>query len=284
MVRWGGIAVVCGLVAVLGAVQLASSAAYGDLAVGGSLPRVLHERAPRLLRPLLGGVRAQAAAAIHDGDLGAAERFVAGLPDDAESADLRGRIAEGRGARDAALDDYVRAGDVVRAERLIDAIAQRDPVRALAAQQRLVAALRANPDATEVTGEAWWRLGELQAAAGYRDAPRRGAYWRAAERSYERALAFAPNEETYLLAAGYQSLANRDAATARRFYARAAEVIPNSADASAGLAWTAAAMNDCAGARAALARTRALRAAGGAPVRDPLDDPNVGAALKRCIQ
>ena len=104
-------------------------------------------------------------------------------------------------------------------------------------------------------------------------------WWLAAEASYERALALAPNEETYLLAAGYQSLVNGDTASAARLYARAAAVVPNSADAFAGEAWTAAARGDCAAAGAALARARALRVQ---KVRDPVDDPRVGPALRRC--
>ncbi|MDB5073716.1 MAG: hypothetical protein JWM87_4827 [Candidatus Eremiobacteraeota bacterium] len=270
----------------LGTVQLASSAAYGDLAVRPSFPAALHERAPNLLRPLLGDARARAAAAIHNGDLATAEHLIAALPDDPETADLRGRIAEARGDRDAAVTSYVRAGDVVRAQSLIDALAQRDPARALADQERLVAALHDDQSAGEVTGQAWWRLGELQAAAGYGNSARRQTYWRAAQASYERALALAPNEETYLLAAGYQSLANGDAPASERFYKHAADVVPNSADAYAGLAWTAAARNDCPRARTALAKARALRGPPStmtAPARrDPTADPLVGPALKRC--
>ena len=271
------------LAALLGAVQLASSAAYGDLAVRPSLPAALHDHASNLLRPLLGGARARAEAAVHDGDLATAERLVAPLPNDAETADIRGRIAEAHGDRDAAVQQYVRAGDVVRAQALIDKLATTDPDRALADQALLVAAHQDDANAGEVRGEAWWRLGQLQAAAGYRNPAQRAAYWRKAEASYERALALAPNEETYLLAAGFQSLANGDVPAASRWYAHAADVVPNSADAYAGLAWTAAAVHDCAHARDALARARALRTATTtAPARDPVDDPLAGPALKRC--
>ena len=271
------------LAALLGAVQLASSAAYGDLAVRPSLPAALHDRVPALFRPLLGSARAQAKAAVHDGDLVTAERLAATLPDDAETADVRGRIAEARGDRDAAVQLYVRAGDVVRAQALIDKLATTDPNRALADQALLVAAHQDDARAGEVRGEAWWRLGQLQAAAGYRDPAQRTTYWRKAESSYERALALAPNEETYVLAAGFQSLANGDVAAASRFYAHAADVVPNSADAYAGLAWTAAASHDCARARENLARARTLRAAmTTAPAADPADAPLVGPALKRC--
>ena len=265
---------------VLGAIQLASSAAYGDLAVRPSLPAVLHDRAPGLLRPLLGGPASRAAAAIHDGDLPAARAIVATLPDSVLTADLRGRIAEASGDRDGAIAQYVRAGDVVRAQALIDVLGRNDPARALHDQELLVAALRDHPRASEVTGQAWWRLGQLQAAAGYRDPARRARDWRDAEASYERALASAPNEETYLLAAGYQSLANGDVAASTRFYRRAAEVVPNSGAAYAGLAWAAAASGACANALAFLARARPLTPPG---VRDAADDPQVGPPLRHCI-
>jgi tetratricopeptide (TPR) repeat protein len=282
-------AVVVGVVVAcvwLGAVQVASSAAYGDLAVRPSLPALLHDRAPGLLRPLVGGPAAQAAAAIHNGDLATAQTLVAALPPGAETSDLRGRIAEAQGDRAGAIAAYVDAGDVVRAQALIDALAASDPATALRDQQRLVAALRDNAGAAEVTGEAWWRLGQLQAAAGYRDPARRPAYWRDAEASYEHALAYGPNEETYLLAAGFQSLANGDARAASRWYSHAAEVVPNSADAYAGLAWTAAALGDCAKAREHLQRARTLyaraNAAGAKPALDPVENPQAGAPLKRC--
>jgi tetratricopeptide (TPR) repeat protein len=283
MIRTVSVAAAIVVAGLLGAVQLASSAAYGDLAARPSLPAALHALAPGLLRPFLGNAQARAEAAVHDGDLPTAQRLAATLPDDPESTDIRGRIAEARGDRDAAIQLYVRAGDVVRAQALIDALATTQPDRALADQALLVAAHQDDANAGEVRGEAWWRLGQLQAAAGYRNAARRAAYWRQAEASYERALALGPNEETYLLAAGYQSLANGDIAAATRWYAHAADVVPNSADAYAGLAWTAAASHDCARARDALNRSRALRAATTTAVtRDPTDDPLVGPSLKRC--
>jgi tetratricopeptide (TPR) repeat protein len=279
------VAVVAGVVlgVLLGAVQLASSAAYGDLAVRPSLPAALHALAPGLLRPFIGNAQARTEAAVHDGDLATAERLAATLPNDADGTDIRGRIAEARGNRDAAIQLYVRAGDVVRAQALIDALSVTQPDRALGDEALLVAAHQDDANAGEVRGEAWWRLGQLQAAAGYRNPAQRTSYWRKAEASYERALALAPNEETYLLAAGFQSLANGDIAAASRWYAHAADVVPNSADAYAGLAWTAAASHDCARARDALTRSRALRGATTtAATRDPTDDPLVGPPLKRC--
>ncbi|HEX3466175.1 MAG TPA: hypothetical protein VHS78_19150 [Candidatus Elarobacter sp.] len=284
MVRRALVVVAVVLAAWLGAIQLASSAAYGDLAVRPSLPTILHASAPALLRPLLGGRRARAAAAVHEGDVKGAERLLAGVRDDAETADLRGRIAEARGDRAAAIDEYVRAGDVLRAQTLIDGLGVRDLPRAVADQQRLVAALRDDPNAAEVMGEAWWRLGQLEAGAGYRDPTARARYWRDAEASYERALELAPNEETYLLAAGYQSMANGDYAASLRYYQHAAEVVPNSLDAYLGLAWSASMHNDCASARRYFARARELHAMQAVidGVR-PFANPIAGERLRRCL-
>jgi tetratricopeptide (TPR) repeat protein len=266
------------LAAVLALVQLASSAAYGDLAARPSLPAYLHAVDPRMLSPFLGGPFARAQAALHQGDLDGAERLLKRLPDDARTADLRGQIAQARGGRDEALAAFVRAGDVVRAQGLIDAVAATDAPRAIDAERGLLATIGDDPNASEVTGQAWWRLGQLQALAGYLEPARRAAFWGDAERSYERALTYAPNEETYLLAAGYQSLANGDLAGARRRYARAAQVVPDSADAYGGLASAAAMRHDCAAARADAARSRALRHDG----RDLTQDPLFGPALRAC--
>lgn len=282
MTRIVGVLIVIIVAAGLGAVQLASSAAYGDVAARVSLPAALHAADPTLLRPLIGGRAARAAAALHDGNLATAQRLIATLPDDAATADLRGQVAQARGDRAAAIAQYVRAGDVTRAQSLIDALAATDTAQALADQRALVAALRDDPGASEVTGQAWWRLGQLQAAQAAADPAQRAALGREAERSYERALALAPNEETYLLAAGYQSMVIGDVAASGRWYAHAAEVVPNSADAYAGLAWTAALQGDCARARTDADRARALRAQQSAAVRDPRLDPVGGPALTRC--
>jgi tetratricopeptide (TPR) repeat protein len=267
------------LIAVLGAVQLASTAAYGDLATRPSFPALLHDAAPGLLRPFLGGPRAQAVAALHDGDLARAATLLERLPDDKETADLRGRLAEARGQHETAIRQYVKAGDVVRAEALIDALAQHDPAAALVKQRRLVAGLPNNASADDVSGDAWMRLGQLQATAGYRDPAHRAALWDDAQRSYEHALALAPNDETYLLNAANQALTNGDTTNALRWFLRADEVQPESPDVYNGLALTEAARGHCASARAWLARWDAVKAPG---ARSPLDDPTLGAPLRRC--
>jgi tetratricopeptide (TPR) repeat protein len=267
------------LVALLAAVQLASTAAYGDLATRPSFPAFLHDVAPRLLRPFLGSPRAQAAAALHDGDLARAEELLARLPDDRESADLRGRLAEARGDRAGAIRRYMQAGDVVRAEALIDALARSDLNAALATQRELIASLPPEASADDVSGDAWTRLGQMQVLSGYLNPPRRKELWQEAQRSYERALAFAPNDATYLLNAANQALENGDTADALRWFQRADAVHPGSPDVYNGLALTQAARGDCASARGWLARWQRV-----APptARSPLDDPLLAAPLRRC--
>jgi tetratricopeptide (TPR) repeat protein len=141
-------------------------------------------------------------------------------------------------------------------------------------EKALAERLTRDAAAAEVTGQAYWRYGQLLAAN-----PRTPGDL--AEDMYERALAYAPNEETYLLAAGYQSLVIHKYAQSRAFYTRAAAVVPNSADAYAGLAWSSAALGDCAAALSSLATSRTLRTVA---VADPADDPRVGLALHRCTQ
>jgi tetratricopeptide (TPR) repeat protein len=267
-----GVLIAGGLV-VLGAVQLASSAVYGDLAARPSLPAALHPAATALIR-WIPGQHARAQAALHDGDLDDAQRRIAALPSDPAADDLRGRLADARGDTQGAVADFVRAGDAVRAQAIIDALQTTDLDDATRLEKALASRLSRDAAASEVTGQAYWRYGQLIAAN-----PRAPGYL--AEDMYERALVYAPNEETYLLAAGYQSLVVQKYAQSLELYTRAAAVVPNSADAYAGLAWSSAALGDCTAARASLAKSRALRTVA---VADPADDPRVGLALHRCLQ
>jgi len=253
-----------------GARQLAALSAYGDLATAHSLPRFVHGLHLSLPQAALGGARAQAAALLHGGDLAGAAQRIAALPDDdADARDLRGRLAQSRGDTPGAIAAYIDAHDGVRAQRLIDVLARRHAAAAVADEQRLVDTLGADPSATEITANAWWRLGQLRAQTGA------GA---AAERAYARALELAPNEETYLLAIGYQELADHAAAPALQAYEHAVEAVPNSADAFGGIATAAAATGDCPRARTALAQFFALRTR----QPDPRNDVVVGRPLRRC--
>jgi tetratricopeptide (TPR) repeat protein len=235
------------LAVVLGGVQFASMALYGDLAqppavpallasaVGGVLAGPLRSpRAPTFLR------LAYAQALVHRGDVAAAQAVVMQLPATSRVADLRGQLAESRGDAAAAIEWYARARDFERAQRLIDvSAAARRGVQAEQLEARLVAALGDDADAG-VRARAFWRLGQLtQARAAQAPAalppPVRLALERRALGWYDRALALAPNEETYLLAAGQQALTLGDKTAARGYYLRALDAVPNSADARVGL-------------------------------------------------
>jgi hypothetical protein len=275
------IAITAALVVWLGAAQLAASAAYGDLATKHSLPSLLHRIDPHFVRAaLLGGGAAHAAAAIHTGDLTDADTLLAHAPPTATTLDLRGQLAQARGAHPDALADYVAAGDFVRAQAQIDAFADAEPLEGAREEHLLITQLQHDPSAGELLGQAWWRLGVLQATAGYVDPPHRTEDWRAAQTSYEHALTEAPNDETYLLATAYQELANGDLGAASTHDLRALAVDPASAPAHGGLAFAAAANGDCARARAEEARARTL-----APNAAPLtDNPTFGARLAACLK
>jgi tetratricopeptide (TPR) repeat protein len=135
----------------------------------------------------------------------------------------------------AALPWYARAHDVERAERLIDGYESAGQiVRAGRLQAQLVDVLGGLADAG-VRARALWRLGQLVQAEATLERGDPGALERRALVCYERALQLAPNEETYLLAAGRQALTLGDKNAAVRYYQRALDAVPNSADARAGL-------------------------------------------------
>ncbi len=258
------------MVVLAGARQVAAMSVYGDLGTAHSLPRFVAGLHLSLPLGFVGGARAQSAALLHRGDLPGAAARVQSLPDDADASDLRGRLAQAQGDTAGAIAAYIGAHDGVRAQVLIDALARTHPVAAATDEQQLVDRLDTDPSATEITANAWWRLGQLRAQTGAGSA---------AEQAYARALELAPNEETYLLAIGYQRLADGNAASALLDYEHAAEAVPNSADAFGGVAAAAAAGGDCTRARTALARFFALRA----EQRDPRSDLVVGRALRRCV-
>ena len=230
------------VVVLLGLIQSASMALYGDLArwpaVPALLPPALGEKLARPLRarwapPALRAAYAQAL--LHRGNAGAASAIVATLPDLPAVADLRGQLAELVPDSPAALAAYVRAGDFERAQRLIDIrVAAGDNVAAAGLERELVDALSGTGRAP-VRARALWRLGQITQVRSTADPERRTALARESLGYYEQALTIAPNEETYLLAAGQQALTLGYKSAATRYYQRALEAVPDSADARAGL-------------------------------------------------
>jgi tetratricopeptide (TPR) repeat protein len=239
-----GVLIACaaGFVLLLGNVQFASMAIYGDLAQPPAVPALLppaagfalarpfrSPRAPAFLRI------AYAQALLHRGDTEAAETIVAQLPAGPDAAELRGQLAEARADPAAAVPWYARARDFERAQRLIDAYdAAGQLAQAEQLEARLAGVLSGDGDAG-VRARALWRLGQITQERATRDRVDPGSLERRALSWYERALELAPNEETYLLAAGQQALTIGDKAAARDFYTRALDAVPNSAQARAGL-------------------------------------------------
>ena len=215
---------------------------YGDLARAPAVPSIISPAFAFSLASALGvaqspvAVRtAYARALLHRGDRNAAAAVVMRLPRTAESADLRGQLEELDGHPAQALRDYARAGDDERAQRLIDArLAVKDLSAAAELEGGLVYALGGGGQAA-IRARALWRLGEIRQLQAVADPAQSRRLARESLDIYQRALTLAPNEETYLLAAGQQSLTVGDKAAAARFYTRALESVPNSADARAGL-------------------------------------------------
>jgi len=256
-----GVAVVLALVIVLGAagVQLATSALFGTLAVPGSLPQRLEgdwplRAAERLGLDRIGAVRiALARAAVFRGDDVDAQRLLAAAGDGATVADLRGRLALRDGDTAAALRWFAEAGDFAAARGPLDALAARDPRAAYRVIRAFDERLGAGSATPEVDADLVWREGQIAAAIAYTEPSEAARYNRIALDAYRRALALAPNEETYLLAFGYQALVLGDARGARDAYATAARVVPDSADAFVGGAAASALLGDCATSRGLLA-------------------------------
>ena len=220
-----------------------SMAFYGDLAQRPSVPALVPPAVGVALAGPLGAPympavlrTAYAAALLHRGDRAAAA-IIAGLPDNADTADLRGQVAELAGDPQAALAAYARAGDFERAQRLIDASANAGRIADAARLERVLVDALTGAGQVAVRAVALWRLGQITQAQSQtlRDAARRIMLERASLGFYERALMLAPNEETYLLAAGEQALTLGNRAAAAGFYSRALAAVPDSADARAGL-------------------------------------------------
>jgi tetratricopeptide (TPR) repeat protein len=198
--------------------------------------------------------------------------------------DLRGRTAMLAGDPATALRDFALAGDFIAAEDAIDALGNRDPRAALALVRDFEARLVARGSEPEITAEVEWREGGIAADAALRYPDQAPAYDRASVDAFARALARAPNDEKYLLNYAFAALRNGDAEVAKRTYQRAAEVVPDSVDAFAGVAITTADLGECAASRSALAQARAFAAGQHHTVDVPGTGyaPDVRAAFARC--
>lgn len=248
------------------AVQAGASALYGELGTPGSLPHRIAGNWPfavaeRLgleqLPPLRTGF---ARAAVFRGDDAEAQRLLASLGDSPDADDLRGRLALHQGDTADALRWFARAGDFVSARATIDELAARDPQAAYAVVRGFDERLSHGVTSPEIDAEVIWREGQIAAAIAYAQPAQSARYNRLALADYARALALAPNEETYLLAFGYQALVVGEPVRSQAAYDSAVRVVPDSVDAYVGRAVADATLGDCAASHAALANARRFAA------------------------
>jgi tetratricopeptide (TPR) repeat protein len=223
-------------------VQLAADGLYGTVATPGSFPRALagdwpFELAQRTGLDRIDAVRvALARGALVRGEPQRATALLAALPATATVVDVRGRIALASGDPAVALHDFAAAGDFIAAQSALDDLGARDPVAALAIVRDFERTLEAGVAGPEIAAEVEWREGQIAALAAARNPARANAYLHEALAAYGRALALAPDDEKYLLNDAFVARELGDAAGACATYARAAQVVPGSADALAGLA------------------------------------------------
>jgi tetratricopeptide (TPR) repeat protein len=230
-------------VVLAGCVQLASTALFGDLAPAPAFPRIVspaigfaiarplaNPHAPALLRA------AYARALLHRDDVTGADAIVQALPATAERFELAGAIAQRRGDFSSAAQAYLAARDVEHAQSLVDALERSGRLdAAIALETDLVAHSTGAVDA-ENHAVTLWRLGQLTQARAVQQPPARARQLsRDALHYYDEALALAPSDETFLLAAGQQAFTLGDRASALTYYQRALDAVPNSVDARRGL-------------------------------------------------
>ena len=249
-------------VALLGGVgSPLSLAAHVPLAVAGPLEDL---GGGALLTPALRLVLARQAVA--RGDLPAAQRRIAALNAGRDRDALSGQVEDLLGHRDAAIRDFLAAGDLAGLERESKAIeAAGDSHGAVVLQREIVRRLAADPTERDDLADAWWRLGYLEQNDGYHHYPissRRPWVERSLD-AYAHAVALAPLAERYLVSAGNESLNLGDVKRAERYFMRAREADQTSALPYVGLAEVAVRRRDFAGARKFYAR--AARIAPDAP-------------------
>jgi hypothetical protein len=234
-------------VVILGALQVTAAVALHAQAVAPSLahgvPEAIvgavaslepHVYEPEALRRVLG------ADALARGDLARAARFAQSLGTGADRSALEGAIAQARGDDNAAIADYLAAGDLVRLEDFIDAIAARgDYARAETLQSTAIATLQATGAQSDTLAEAYYRDARLLQAHAYAlgaTTPAGVAYEVRSQDAYTRASALAPLEERYLIALGNQDLNLGQLDAARATFGHLRDLDPSSVEALTGLA------------------------------------------------
>lgn len=262
-------AVIAALTLLLGAIQIGSDAIFSRAAPPRSLPGHL---APSIGVAIYGVIDRVAPApyvnamlatqALNARRLQLAQAYAVRLPASPQREELLGRIAQARGDEAAAQRHFLAAPDLFAIDQRVDRLARTDPVAAYNLEMRLKQRLERLPTHPDAVAEAYWRLGQLATVRAARVPHER--WLERGMRDYLQAVALSPLTEKYLLAAGSQALNLHNAHGARRFFRRAIDVDPASADAYAGLGIADFRLGDRAAAKRDAARSRAF-------------DPNSGA-------
>lgn len=196
--------------------------------------------------------------ALRRGDAAAALLHAKRLPPSPERDEMLGRVAVARGDVAEARRYFLRAADVDAVQRDIDRLSAAQPAAAYALEKALRDRLQTLTTHPDLVAEANWHLGVLATLQAEVQSPQRRYWLVRGMRDYRRALAMSPLSEKYILSAGTQALRVHDAASARRYFLRAIDIDPGSADAYAGLGVADERLGDRAAAEREAAHSRAL--------------------------
>jgi tetratricopeptide (TPR) repeat protein len=148
---------------------------------------------------------------LNDGRFDDAKKLIESLPEGIDRDDLSGQLLEAQGQHRAALEEFVRAGDVERVSRSVTLLQHDgDLSHALDAMHALVARLQHIDDTSELA-EAYWQLAQLESASGDHAS---------SSRDFASALALFPFSEAYLLGAGNEALQFGRLDEARDYFSR----------------------------------------------------------------
>src|SRR6185312_15509208 len=226
------------------------------LTFGLSVYRALDRAAPA---PYV--VATLAAYELSSGDTASALREAIRLPASPTRDELLARIARARGDEQLALEYFLAAPDVNAVDAAAQARALRSPASGYALEtllERRLALLTTHPDDV---AETYFRLGQLANRQAWREIPdskAQGAWLYRGMRDFRSAVDLAPLSDKYLIVAANQAMLLGDLDGAQRFFTRAVDANPGSADAVAGVGVIAYQRGDLAAAEKNLRRALAL--------------------------
>lgn len=259
---------VVAIVAAFAAIQLASYALNAGAAAPGTLPTrvplrfgLAVYRAIDALAPAPYVVATLAAYDLAAGDTEGALREAIRLPASPTRDELLASIARAQGNEELALEYFLAAPDVTAVDAAAQALARRSPAAGYALEtllERRLALLTTHPDDV---AETYFRLGQLANRQAWREIPdskAQGAWLYRGMHDFRSAVALAPLSDKYLIVAANQAMLLGDLDGAQRYFARAVDANPGSADAVAGAGVIAYQRGDVATAEKNLRRALAL--------------------------